>query len=260
MKKLIALTLAMLLALSLFAGCANEQPKKEAGIKTVKEGVLTMVTNAFFPPYEYYDGENIVGIDVEIAQAIADKLGLKLEIKDVEFDSIITNVKNGAADFGLAGLTVKPDREKEVDFSISYASGVQVVIVKNDSAITTVDDLFADGATYKAGVQLGTTGDSYATEDLGDERVVRYNKGNEAVLALTNGDIDCVIIDNEPAKAFVKANEGLKILDTTYADEDYAACFAKENDALREAVDAAIMELTADGTIAAIIAKYIPAE
>jgi len=260
MKRIIALSLVLMMVVALFCGCNQEKTTTEEGLKTVKEGKLIMVTNAFFPPYEYYDGEEIVGIDVEIAQAIADKLGLELEILDVEFDSIITNVKNGAADFGLAGLTVKPDREKEVDFSISYASGVQVVIVKEDSPVTTVDDLFAEGATYKAGVQLGTTGDSYASEDLGDDRVVRYNKGNEAVLALTNGDIDCVIIDNEPAKAFVKANTGLKILDTTYADEDYAACFAKENDALREAVDAAIMELTADGTIPAIIAKYIPAE
>ena len=290
MKKIIALTLALLMTLCLFSACGEKADETKAAAKTekkteaapeadkgaaeqgdedaapapafttVEEGKLIMATNAFFPPYEYYEGDKIIGIDAEIAQAIADKLGLELEIKDMEFDSIITNVKQGAADFGLAGLTVSPEREEEVDFSISYASGVQVVIVKEGSAIKSVDDLFADGATYKAGVQLGTTGDIYATGDFGSERVVTYNKGNEAVMALAKGDIDCVIIDNEPAKAFVKANEGLVILDSSYADEDYAACFAQENDALREAIDQAIMELTEDGTIDAIIAKYIPAE
>ncbi len=158
---------------------------------------------------------------------------------------------------GLAGMTVNEDRLKEIDFSISYASGVQSIIVKEGSAIKTVDDLYAEGASYKVGVQLGTTGDIYATDDFGEDLVTQYNNGNEAVVALLGGDIDCVIIDNEPAKAFVAANEGLVILEASYADEDYAACFAQENDALREAVDAAILELTEDGTIDAIVAKYI---
>ena len=279
MKKIIALTMAMLMVLGLFAGCADKPAAEEnkgaatpteatdaeggeeaATFTTVEEGKLIMATNAFFPPYEFYEGEQIVGIDAEIAAAIAEKLGLELVINDMEFDSIITNVKQGAADFGLAGLTVSDERKLEIDFSISYASGVQVIIVKEDSAITTIDDLYADGATYKIGVQLGTTGDIYATGDFGAERVVTYNKGNEAVMALAKGDIDCVIIDNEPAKAFVKANEGLVILDASYADEDYAACVSKNNPALLAAIDKAIMELTEDGTIDAIVAKYIPAE
>ena len=175
----------------------------------------------------------------------------------MQFDSIITAVKEGSADFGLAGMTVTEERLEEVDFSISYASGVQSIIVKEGSPITTVDDLYAEGAAYKVGVQLGTTGDIYATDDFGEDLVTQYTNGNEAVVALLGGDIDCVIIDNEPAKAFVAANEGLVILETSYADEDYAACFAQENDALREAVDAAILELTEAGTIDEIIAKYI---
>ncbi len=221
------------------------------------DNTIVMATNAYFPPYEYYEGETITGIDAEIAAKIAEKLGKTLVIEDMEFNSITTAVQQGSVDFGMAGMTITEDRLLEVDFSVSYANGVQVVIVKEDSAITSVDDLFADGATYKVGVQLGTTGDSYASGDFGTERVTQYATGNEAVLALAGGDVDCVIIDNEPAKAYVAANAGLKILDTSYADEDYAICVKKGNAELLAQIDAAILELTADGTIEAIVAKYI---
>ncbi len=221
------------------------------------ENVIKMATNAFFAPYEYYEGEKIVGIDAEIAAEIAKKLGKTLVIEDMEFNSITTAVKEGAVDFGMAGMTITEDRLLEVDFSVSYANGVQSIIVKEGSPITSVDDLFAEGASYKIGVQLGTTGDTYATGDFGAENVTQYANGNEAVLALNGGDVDCVIIDNEPAKAFVNANEGLQILDTAYADEDYAICVKKGNTELLEKIDAAILELTADGTIDAIVAKYI---
>jgi polar amino acid transport system substrate-binding protein len=157
----------------------------------------------------------------------------------------------------MAGMTVTPDRQKEVDFSVSYANGVQTIIVKNDSPITCVDDLFAEGAAYKVGVQLGTTGDIYATGDFGSENVTTYSNGNEAVLALLGGSVDCVIIDNEPAKALVAANEGLKTLETAYANEDYAICVKKGNAELLAKIDQAIKELTADGTIDAIVDKYI---
>lgn len=277
MKKIISVVLVALLCVSLFAACgktatpAATQTTTEAtnsteattgtetaAFTTITEGKLTMATNAFFPPYEYYEGEKIVGIDAEIAEAIAKKLGLELVIDNMEFNSIITAVTTGAADFGLAGMTVTEERLKEVDFSISYASGVQAIVVKEGSAITTVDDLYAEGTTTKIGVQLGTTGDIYASDDFGSDRVTQYNNGNEAILALQKGDVDCVIIDNEPAKAFVAANEGLKVLETAYAEEDYAACFAQSNDALCAAVNAAIEELISDGTIDAIIEKYIP--
>lgn len=221
------------------------------------DDVITMATNAFFPPYEYYEGETIIGIDAEIAAEIAKKLGKKLVIEDMEFNSITTAVQEGSVDFGMAGMTITEDRLLEVDFSISYANGVQVIIVKEDSPITSVDDLYAEGAAYKVGVQLGTTGDTYSTDDFGSENVTQYATGNEAVLALAGGDVDCVIIDNEPAKAYVEANAGLKILDTTYADEDYAICVKKGNTELLEQIDAAILALTEDGTIDAIIAKYI---
>lgn len=223
-------------------------------------GTLKMATNAYFAPYEYYDGETIVGIDAEIAAKVAEKLGMTLEIVDMQFDSILTAVQEGSVDFGMAGMTVNEDRLKEVDFTISYANGVQAIIVKEGSAITTADDLYAEGATYKVGVQLGTTGDTYCTDDFGDERVVRYANGNEAVLALASGSVDCVIIDNEPAKNLVAANEGLTILETEYTNEDYAICVAKGNQELLNKLNTAIDELIADGTVKSIIDKYIPAE
>ena len=277
MKKFLSvfMALAMILALTaLFVACDNGETEgdttvaetvagTEAGTEAgtaapeTEKSVLKMGTNAYFQPYEFYEGEKIVGIDAEIAAAIAEKLGMTLEIVDMEFDSILTAVNEGSVDFGMAGMTITEDRLLEVDFSISYANGVQSIIVKNDSPIATADDLSAEGATYKVGVQLGTTGDIYATDDFGSDRVTTYSNGNEAVLALLGGSVDCVIIDNEPAKALVAANEGLKILDTAYANEDYAICVKKGNSELLDKINAAIMELTEDGTIAGIVAKYI---
>ncbi len=274
MKKIIAIALSLMLILCLFAGCGTTPGKGETNpsenqtteptpsnsrspeLNTVTPGKLTMATNAFFPPYEFYEGDTIVGIDAEIAQAIAEKLGLELVINNMEFNSIITAVTTGAADIGLAGMTITPERLLEVNFSTSYAKGVQSVIVKEGSAIKDVADITSKN---KIGVQLGTTGDIYASDEYGADAVTQYNNGNEAVLALLNSDIDCIIIDNEPAKAFVVANEGLTILDSSYADEDYAACFAKENTALLDAVNTAIEELVEDGTIDQIIEKYISA-
>ncbi|MBR6502980.1 MAG: amino acid ABC transporter substrate-binding protein [Clostridia bacterium] len=264
LKKIIALVMALCMLLC-FAGCGAEDTTSEskptttekATLTTVKEGKLIMATNAYFQPYEYYDGDKIVGIDAEIAAAIAEKLGLELVIEDMAFDSIITAVTEGKVDLGLAGMTITEERLKSVNFSISYAKGVQSIIVKEGSPITSVDDLYADGAAYKVGTQLGTTGYIYATDDFGEGLVTPYTTGNEAVAALIGGDVDCVIIDNEPAKSFVANNTGLKILETSYADEDYAACIAKNNEALLEAIDTAITELTADGTIQAIVDKYI---
>ena len=247
MKKIISLIIASLMLITLccgFASCNKD------------ENVLVMATNAAFPPYEYLEGDKFVGIDVEIAQAIADKLGMELVIEDMEFNSIISYVNANDNAFGMAGMTVTEDRKKTVDFTTSYAKGIQSVIVKADSDIKSIDDL----AGKKIGVQLSTTGDIYATDDFGTERVSQYSKGNEAVAALLGGDIDCVIIDNEPAKAFVAANKGLKILETEYAVEDYAAAISKENKQLQEDFNKALKELKDSGKVAEIIEKYIPSE
>ena len=268
MKKLVALLLALVMVLSLAAcGSKTEAPAptdgEESAFTTATKGTLTMATNATFPPYEYVEGGNVVGIDADIAAAIADKLGLELQIEDMEFDSIIEAVKSGKADIGLAGMTVTPDRQEEVDFTETYATGVQVVIVTEDSPITSVDDLFAEGNNYIIGVQRNTTGDLYTTWDLEDEGLAtidRYSKGTDAVQALKTGKVDCVVIDNEPAKAFVSEVEGLKILDTAYAEEDYAIGVAKGNTAMLDAINGALEELKNDGTLQAIIDKYIKAE
>jgi len=249
--KMVALALAALCVFACFAGCAANDDK-----------TLVMATNATFPPYEYVENGKIVGIDAEIAAAIADKLGMKLVIEDMEFDSIIPAVQSGKADIGVAGMTITEDRLESVNFTTSYATGVQVVIVTEDSEITSVDDLFDKGG-YNIGVQQGTTGDLYSTWDLEDEglaTVERYNKGADAVQALVSGKIDCVIIDNEPAKAFVAANEGLKILETEYVIENYAIAVSKDDAQLLADIDKALAELIADGTVAGIIEKYIPSE
>ena len=188
---------------------------------------------------------------------------LELQIEDMAFDSIITAIQGGKVDIGVAGMTVTEDRLKNVNFTDSYATGVQVIIVKNDSPITTVDDLFAKGSNHKIGVQTGTTGDIYCTEDIEEENlgtVERYNKGADAVQSLLTDKIDCVVIDNEPAKEFVKANEGLKILDTEYIKEDYAIAIAKDNDKLTDSINEALKELIADGTVQEILDRYIKAE
>ncbi|MBE7040154.1 MAG: basic amino acid ABC transporter substrate-binding protein [Ruminococcaceae bacterium] len=259
MKKLLALTLALLFTVAAFAGCADKPASNSDAPVAQYKGqydVLKMGTNAAFPPYEYKDGSNFVGIDVEIADAIAKELGATLEIVDMEFDSIITAVEQGEVSFGMAGMTVTDERKEQVDFSASYATGVQSVIVAENSEIATLDDL----SGKKIGVQLGTTGDIYSCDDFGEENVTKFAKGADAVLALKGGDVDAVIIDNEPAKSFVAANEGLKILDTDYAIEDYAIAIKKGNTDLLDDINAALEKLTADGTVDNIIAKYIKAE
>ncbi len=235
---------------------ADDDEDDDADFTTVTDGVLTMATNAYFPPYEYYEGGNIVGIDADIAAAIAEKLGLELHIEDMEFDSIITAVQAGKADMGLAGMTVTEERKQNVNFSESYATGVQVVIVTEDSDIQSIDDL----ADKQIGVQLATTGDIYCTDDFGEDHVEQFNKGNDAVMALKTGKVDAVVIDNEPAKSYVAATDGLKILDTEYVVEEYAAAINKDNTALLDAIDDALEDLKEDGTLDAIISKYISTE
>ncbi len=248
MKKILCLVLSLVLACLVLAGCSGKSEK------------LVMATNAEFPPYEYFENDKIVGIDAEIAQAICDKIGAELTIEHVDFDSIVPGVKSGKYDFGMAGMTITDERKEQVNFTSTYATGVQVIIVPENSQITSADDLFAEGSNHKIGVQLNTTGDLYCTSDIEDKglgKVERYNKGADAVMALKSNKVDCVVIDNEPAKAFVEANEGLKILDTEYAVEDYAIALAKDNTELYDKMEKAIKELIDDGTVKKIIDKYI---
>ena len=282
MKKILALMLALCMVFAL-AACgepasepsdapvsdapeASEAPASEApetetptdaeGGLTIVEGKLTMSTNAQFPPYEMTtDDGGFEGIDVEIATAIAEKLGLELDILDMDFDSALLAVQQGKSDIVMAGVTVNEDRLLVMDFTDSYATGVQVVIVKEGSDVTM--DNMGEGLI---GTQRGTTGNLYCTDDYGEEHVVAYDDGFTAVQALMNGQVDCVVIDNAPAQEFVKNNAGLTILDTEYAVEDYAIGLNKGNTALLDAINGALAELISDGTVQSIVDKYIPAE
>lgn len=295
MKKVFALALTVLMVMSMFAGCgssnttktttATEAPAATAAettaaattaaetaaaeLKTVESGKLIMSTNAAFPPYEMVaDGEGVYqgleGIDVEIAMAIADKLGLELVIDDMDFDAALMAVQNNSADMMLAGLSYREDRDEVVDFTDSYATGIQSVIVKEDSAFKTIDDLVN---AEMIGTQRGTTGFIYASDTpenggYGEEHVTGYDNGATAVQELINGTIDAVIIDNEPAKAYVAANPdaGLVILDGAWIEEDYCAAVDEGNEVLLNAINTALNELIDDGTVQTIVDKYIVAE
>ncbi len=252
MKRIICLLLVAAMAALVLTSCGESGSSSATETKQT----LVMATNAEFPPYEYKEGDKIVGIDAEVMQAIADDLGMELVIEDMEFDSIIPAVKSGKADVGAAGMTVREDRLENVDFTDTYAKAKQVVIVKEDSSIASLDDL--TGKTI--GVQQGTTGDIYAADEYGDENVERYSKGYEAVQALSQGKIDAVIIDNEPAKVFVSQTPGLKMLDEPFADEEYAICVQKGNTELLNKLNASLQKLKDNGKFQEIIDKYITAD
>ena len=282
MKKVFALALTVLMVMAMFAGCGSSNTTKtttatteapavttEAAaaeattaetaaseLKTIESGKLIMSTNAAFPPYEMVaDDGSFEGIDVEVAGAIAEKLGLTLEVDDMDFDAALLAVQQNKSDIVMAGVTVTEDRQLVMNFSDSYATGVQVVIVKEGSDVT-LDNL----GEKMIGTQRGTTGNIYTTDDYGDDHVTAYDNGASAVQALLNGQVDCVVIDSAPAEAFVAANAGLTILDTEYVTENYAIGVNKDNTALLDAINQALAELTADGTIQAIVDKYITAE
>ncbi len=261
LTKVLALVLAMILCMGLFAGCGSKE-----------ENTLDMATNAAFPPYEYKEGNDFAGIDVEIAGLIAEKLGMELKIHDIEFGSIVSGVQTGKYDMGMAGMTVTDERLESVNFSTSYATGIQSVIVREDSPYTSYEDFYtgydAEGnpngviADLKIGVQQDTTGDIYSSSKpaewgFGEECVVRYKTGNDAVQALMSNKVTAVIIDDEPAKSYVAANKGLKILEGSYTEEQYAICVAKENTELLDKINKALKELTDAGEIQKIIDKYI---
>lgn len=276
MKKALSLMTAAALVLSLaacgstassaasseaaFPEAASSEAASEtetAELSTVEPGKLIMSTNAAFPPYEMTtDSGEFEGIDIETAQAIADKLGLELQIDDMDFDAALLAVQQGKSDMVMAGVTVTDERQNVMDFTDSYATGIQSIIVKEDSDIASVDDL----AGKKIGTQRGTTGYLYCSDDFGDENIVAYDDGLTAVQMLNNGQVDCVVIDNAPAKEFVAANPGLKLLDTAYVEESYAIGVGKGNTELKDAINTALEELKADGTLQAIVDKYITAE
>ena len=236
---------------------ADAAAAEDAELVTVTEGKLTMSTNAAFPPYEMTtDSGDLEGIDIEVAGAIAKKLGLELQVDDMDFDAALLAAQQGKSDIVMAGVSVTEERQKVMEFSDSYATGVQVIIVKEDSEIASVEDL--DGKMI--GTQRGTTGNIYCTDDYGEDHITTYDNGLTAVQALMNGQVDCVVIDQEPAKAFVAANQGLKILETEYVSEDYAIGMAKGNTALQSAVNKALAELQEDGTVQSIVDKYIAAK
>ena len=250
-------------AASASAAGSSAAAEPEDAFTTVESGKLHMATNAAFPPYEMTDDNGgFEGIDVEIATAIADKLGLELVVDDMDFSSVINAVQGGKADIAMAGLTVNEERKQNVDFTASYATGVQVVIVPEDSDIATVDDLSND---KMIGTQEATTGYIYCSDTpenggYGEDHVIAYTNGATAIQALLGGKVDAVVIDNEPAKAFVAANPTLKILETEYVTEDYAIGISKENSALLDAVNGALEELIADGTVKSIVDTYITAD
>ncbi len=251
--KILCLVMAMLLAVTCLAGCGAKK----------NDDQLVMATNAAFPPYEYMEGEEFKGIDIDMAKALAEKLGKELVIENVEFGSIVTGVQSGKYDVGIAGMTVTDERKESVNFSDSYATGVQVVIVKEDGDIQTLDDLAGDDVMI--GVQQDTTGHIYAGDTVenggyGEDHVTAYLAGADAVNALVTGKVNAVIIDNEPAKSFVAANKGLKILPAEWVVEDYAIAVNKEDTQLLEDINKALAEMKADGSLQKIINTYIPAE
>lgn len=285
MKKLLSLLLAASMCVVLLAACgsngsadaskgaASSAPAASAAsgdkadgdaaeVKTIESGKLIMATNAQFPPYEMVaDGDGVNGtgfdgIDIEIAAAIAEKLGLELQVDDMDFDAALTAVQQGKCDLVLAGLTYNEERAQLMTFSDSYAQGVQAIIVKDGSDIATADDLANAGMI---GTQRGTTGYLYCTDDFGEDHVAAYDSGAAAVQALLNGQVDAVVIDKMPAETFAAENDGLKVLDTAYTTEDYCAAVAKDNEALVKEVNVVLAELKADGTLDQIVAKYINA-
>ena len=255
LKKLVSVLLVAACVFSLAACGSKDDSKDSKESKKDSKDTLVMATNAEFPPYEFHEGDDVVGIDADIARAIGEEMGMEVKIEDMAFDSIIPAVTSGKADFGAAGMTVTEDRKKNVDFTDTYATATQVIIVKEGSDIAGPDDLTGK----KIGVQLGTTGDIYA-DDIEDAKVERYNKGFEAVQALTQDKIDAVVIDGEPAKEVVAEADGLKILDEAFTEEEYAIAVAKDNDDLLKKMNEALASLKESGKIDEIVAKYISAD
>ncbi len=270
MKKNLILIAAAVSAMAILSGCGSKKEETSAANTTVAESstaaetkaseeksVLTMATNAEFEPWEFHDGDDIIGIDAEVAEAIADKLGMELKIEDMAFDAVIPSIASGKCDIGMAAISVTEERKASVDFSDSYAdSALQILVKKDNTEITGVDSL--EGK--KIGAQNGTTGDLKASDLVGDENVERFPSYFEAVQSLKQGKIDAIIIDKAPAKAFLSQNDDIMQAGEDLDLEEYAIAIKKGNTELQEKLNKAIEELKADGTFDKIVDKYIPAE
>lgn len=265
LKGIVASTVIMAMALAVGCTAKPTEPTEPTDPAVADEtaeasepatgGTLLMATNAEFPPYEYYEGQDVVGIDAEIAAAIAKELGMTLEIEDMAFDAIIPSLTAGKAQIALAGMTVTPERQENVDFSDTYVKASQAIIVRADNTdITNADSL--NGKTI--GVQLGTTGDLFATEVT--DKMERYNKGFEAVQSLKQSKIDAVVIDDQVAKALAEGNDDVKVLAEPFTTEEYAIAIKKGNTELLEKVNGALATLKENGELQKIVDKYITAE
>lgn len=206
---------------------------------------LIMVTDAGFAPYEYYENSEVVGVDVDIAREIAKEMGKTLVIKDIAFDSIINEVKTGKADFGAAGISYSEERAKNVDFSINYAVSKQVVIVKNDSSITDINSI----GNKKIAVQLGSVADTFVTDEYDEATIVRQKKYLAAIEDLKVGKVDCVVMDELPAKEIVNSNTGIKILNGALTNDSYGMVVKKGNKELLEVINKVLNRLSSDGSI-----------
>lgn len=240
MKKILRLSLCFI-CLIVMVGCGKKDDNK-----------LVMVTEACFAPYEYYENGEIVGVDVDIAREIAKELGKELVIKDIAFDSIINEVRTGKADIGAAGISYSDERAKKVDFSINYSVSKQVVIVKNDSFINSINDI----NDKKIAVQLGSVADTYVTENYKNAEIVRQKKYLAAIEDLKVGKVDLVVMDELPAKEIIEKNSGIKILDGELTSDSYGMIVKKGNTELLETVNKVLNRLSNDGSIDNFIIKH----
>ena len=277
MKKVFALILAVALCAALFAACAPTEPTESAApsesaapasesaapaseaaatgaLASIKEaGKLVMLTNAAFAPYEYLGSDNeVAGVDVDMAQAIADKIGVELEVVNMDFDGLIPALVAGKGDLVAAGLTITDERKQSVDFSDPYADATQLIIVKSENAdINGPDDLI--GKTI--GVQLGTTGDIYSS-DIEGATVKQYKTGIEAGMDLKNGKLDAVVLDKLPSQNIVESTEGLKLIDAPLTDEQYAIAVVKGDSEFLALINGVIKDLQAAGSVAEWTEKH----
>ena len=236
MKKFFVLLLLMFLC----TGCSNREEK------------LIMVTEASFAPYEYYSDGKIVGVDVDIASEIAKEMGKKLVVKDVAFDSIIHEVKSGKADIGVAGISFSEERAKQVDFSVNYTTSKQVVIVRKNSKINDVSEI----NNKRIAVQLGSVADLYVSEEYDNKNIIRQKKYLAAIQDLKDNKVDCVVMDELPAKQIVSENNDIRILDEALAEDNYGIIVDKGNTELLEVINRVINRLKEKGKIDEYVLRH----